>query len=54
MNAGRSAATVTLDTSKLGGAVKAIDALEGGESAWSGTVTLQLPASSGKVFRLVR
>ncbi len=55
LNAGRAPAKVTLESSALGGNVKAVDALDGGApQAWSGTVTLDLPASTGRIYRLVR
>lgn len=55
LNAGRAPARITLDTAALGGAVKAVDALDGGAAKpWSGRVTLELPASSGKVFQITK
>lgn len=55
LNAGRQPAKVTLDTATLGGAVKATNALDGGAAQnWSGTVTIDLPAASGRVFQITK
>jgi len=55
LNAGRAPAQVTLDTAALGGAVRAVDALDGGTpQSWSGTVKLDVPASTGRVYRITR
>ncbi len=55
INAGRQDADVKLDCSRWGGRASAVDALVGGApQAWSGTATVSIPASSGRVFRLSR
>ncbi len=55
LNAGRSPATVPLDCARWGGKVSASDALEGGSpQAWSGTASIQLPGSSGRIYRITR
>ena len=55
MNAGRQPARLALDTAALGGAVKAVDALDGGSAQdWSGTVMLELPASTGRVYQIMK
>lgn len=53
INAGRSPATVSLDCARWGGKATATDALEGGApQAWSGTASVTVPGSTGKVFRV--
>ncbi len=55
LNAGRGPAQVSFDASVLGGTVRAVDALEGGAAqSWSGTVKLDLPASTGRIYRITR
>ncbi|MEY4045114.1 MAG: hypothetical protein RL644_1382 [Actinomycetota bacterium] len=56
LNAGRSASRVTIDTAGLGGGtLKAVDALEGGAAqTWTGSVTLEMPASTGRIYRITR
>ena len=55
LNAGRAAADVRIDTATLGGTVKAVDAIDGGApQTWTGSATVSLPASSGRVFRITR
>lgn len=55
INAGRSPATVSLDCARWGGKATATDALEGGApQAWSGTASVTVPGSTGKVFRVTR
>lgn len=55
INAGRSPATVPLDCARWGGKASAVDALEGGApQAWSGTASVTVPGSTGRVFRVTR
>jgi glycosidase len=55
LNAGRQPAKVTLDTATLGGTVQATNALDGGAAQnWSGTVTIDLPAATGRVFKITK
>jgi glycosidase len=55
LNAGRQPAAVSIDCGAWGGKVSAVDALAGGApQAWSGTATVQLPGSTGRVYRIVR
>lgn len=55
LNAGRQSAKVRLDCARWGGKASAVDALEGGApQAWSGTATIDVPGSSGRIYRLAR
>ncbi len=54
MNAGRSAADVVIDLAPWGGQLKAVDALTGTAEAWTGTATVKLTPSGGRVFQLTR
>ena len=55
INAGRQPAAVAIDCARWGGKAIAADALEGGApQAWSGTATVQVPGSTGRIFRVTR
>lgn len=55
MNAGRQPATVSLDCARWGGKVTAVDALSGGAAErWSGTASVNIPASSSRIYRVTR
>ncbi len=54
LNAGKSPATLTLDTARWGGTVTATNALTGEKGTWTGKATLTLPAETGKVFQLTK
>ena len=52
LNAGREAATATIDLSAWGGSVKATDALTGATMSWSGKAAIALEPEAGRVFKL--
>ncbi len=54
MNAGRTAAPVSLDLARWGGKLSATDALDGQRVNWSGKAALTLEPVSGRIFRVTR
>lgn len=55
LNAGRQPAKLRLDGARWGGRASAVDALEGGAALpWGGTVTIELPGSTGRIYRVTR
>lgn len=53
INAGRQPASVTLDCASWGGKVTAVDVLGGGTAAaWSGSATVAMPGSTGRIYRV--
>jgi glycosidase len=52
MNAGRQPATANLDLGPWGGRVRATDALAGGVATWSGAARIELPAATGRIWRI--
>jgi cyclomaltodextrinase / maltogenic alpha-amylase / neopullulanase len=55
LNAGRQVAAVAIDCARWGGKVSAVDELAGGApQVWSGAATVQVPGSTGRIYRIVR